>query len=187
MKKSRRNFLKTIVVIISGLFLGSAKTINAISQKKSHLHDTVVQTMKLAMQERVNKLRELENEYGSDSVKQIVREYIKERAIKSWKERGEKSEKNDIDSFIKLLWEKNANNLEYSRKDEGNVIKMKCTKCSFHEKMKSIKATDWGFEFYCATDFYISEAFNPAIKFERTKTLMQGDDYCNHTYIVEAK
>lgn len=38
----------------------------------------------------------------------------------------------------------------------------------------------------CNMDYYWPTAFNPAIKMERTKTLMQGDDICDHRYVNTA-
>jgi hypothetical protein len=38
----------------------------------------------------------------------------------------------------------------------------------------------------CNMDYYWPTAFNPDLKMERTKTLMQGDDHCNHRYIDTA-
>jgi len=47
-------------------------------------------------------------------------------------------------------------------------------------------AGDIGHAAVCNMDYYWPEAFNPAFKMERTKTLMEGDDCCNHRYIDTA-
>jgi len=46
-------------------------------------------------------------------------------------------------------------------------------------------AGDVGFAFMCAYDIGFCQGLNPAIKFTRTKTLMQGDDCCDHTYDLD--
>lgn len=38
----------------------------------------------------------------------------------------------------------------------------------------------------CNMDYSWPPAFNPAFRMERTKTLMQGDEYCNHRYLQKA-
>ncbi len=38
----------------------------------------------------------------------------------------------------------------------------------------------------CNMDYHWPTAFNPTIKMERTKTLMQGHDQCNHRYVDTA-
>ena len=50
---------------------------------------------------------------------------------------------------------------------------------------KEVGATDWGFEFFCKMDPPIIEGFNPNIQFRRTKTLMEGDECCNHYYTMK--
>ena len=39
----------------------------------------------------------------------------------------------------------------------------------------------------CASDFYTTPSFSKEIGFTRTKSLMQGDGYCNHTYYYKSK
>ena len=41
---------------------------------------------------------------------------------------------------------------------------------------------DWFYHFSCALDYYTTPAFSSKIHFTRTKTLLQGDDCCNHRY-----
>jgi len=38
----------------------------------------------------------------------------------------------------------------------------------------------------CNMDYYWPTAFNPNLKMERTRTLMQGHDHCNHRYVDTA-
>jgi len=38
----------------------------------------------------------------------------------------------------------------------------------------------------CNMDYYWPTAFHPDLRMERTKTLMRGDDHCNHRYINTA-
>jgi hypothetical protein len=39
---------------------------------------------------------------------------------------------------------------------------------------------------FCNMDYSWRPAFNESFKMERSKTLMQGDDHCNHRYIDTA-
>jgi hypothetical protein len=38
--------------------------------------------------------------------------------------------------------------------------------------------------FFCEVDETMAKAFNPRFVFERSKTLMDGDPYCNHHYTL---
>jgi hypothetical protein len=61
------------------------------------------------------------------------------------------------------------------------------TRCRWAEEMKKLGAEgDLGFAIICASDYGYCAGLNPAIRFSRTKTLMQGDDHCNHTYELKS-
>jgi hypothetical protein len=47
-----------------------------------------------------------------------------------------------------------------------------------------LNAADWLYALVCASDPYTAASFD-GIRFERTKTLMQGDDCCDHAYFVD--
>lgn len=69
--------------------------------------------------------------------------------------------------------------------DTPTKLAYKVHKCFLAEAMREQGAADSGFAFYCAYDVGFCEGLNPKIGFTRTKTLMQGDAYCDHTYEFE--
>ena len=48
----------------------------------------------------------------------------------------------------------------------------------------SLGAEDIGV-WICAADGPIAAAFNPRIRFQRTQTLMEGNDCCDHVYYID--
>jgi len=68
--------------------------------------------------------------------------------------------------------------------DTEKVFEMKVTECLgatvFHE---ADLGGEIGHATVCNMDYTWPPAFNPDFKMERTKTLMQGHDCCNHRYI----
>jgi len=68
--------------------------------------------------------------------------------------------------------------------DTEKVFALKVTECVWAEVMRSAGlGGDIGHAAVCNMDYYWPQAFNPNFKMERTKTLMQGDDICNHRYM----
>ncbi len=67
--------------------------------------------------------------------------------------------------------------------DNKNKIKVKVTYCAWVDAFKKLNATDLGYLLVCEQDFKACEIFNSKIKLQRTKTLMQGDKYCDHCWI----
>jgi hypothetical protein len=67
--------------------------------------------------------------------------------------------------------------------DEPNRVKYNFTKCMWAEAFSSLNATDIG-HWFCDTDEPAIKAYNPRLGFKRTKTLMDGDAFCDHEFYV---
>jgi hypothetical protein len=63
-----------------------------------------------------------------------------------------------------------------------DFLKLRVTQCLFADAMRKHGAAKVGLAFYCAYDFGFCEGLNPKIDFARTKTLMEGDAFCDHAY-----
>jgi hypothetical protein len=69
--------------------------------------------------------------------------------------------------------------------DTPKKLSLKFTECLWANTFLEVNASDIGYSMCCYPDFAMAKAYHPNIKLIRTKTLMQGNDYCNHTYIWE--
>jgi hypothetical protein len=69
--------------------------------------------------------------------------------------------------------------------ETSNKLKLHVTECLWAKVFKEMNATDLGYVLFCQPDFAYAQACNPKIKMIRTKTLMQGDNYCDHTFCWE--
>ncbi len=63
------------------------------------------------------------------------------------------------------------------------VYEMKVSECLWHKIFKEYDAMDIGYVYVCYNDFASAKEAHSKITLERTKTLMQGDDCCNHRWI----
>ena len=71
--------------------------------------------------------------------------------------------------------------------DTETVFEMKVTECLSATVYKEAGFEgDLGHAAVCNMDYTWPPAFNPDFKMERTKTLMQGHDCCNHRYMNTA-
>ena len=130
-------------------------------------------------------LNEWEEKFGPEA-NDIARELIAERTRKIWASVAEREQSNTIKDLVRLLWEPFRNQgAEFTVKEIDNGVQIYCTYCPLADMYREIKREEFGFLFNCSEDPYIVEGFNPAIKFQRTKTLMEGDDCCDHRYTVE--
>ena len=92
----------------------------------------------------------------------------------------------DLDAVLELLWNQAGDQLEFEMLEHSpRRIRMKVTGCVYANEMRRMGAAEVGYAFYCAYDFGFCQGLNPHLHFSRTKTLMLGDDHCDHTYELE--
>ena len=115
--------------------------------------------------------------------------FVKERGkeiIDHMRRRAEDLGDNSIEAFIKDQWD--------VLPDQGYVFTMDKTetgflmnvsKCPLYDLAKRQRITEQMFYMCCEGDRFAPEGFNSEIGFKRTKTLMQGDDCCNHFYFYK--
>ena len=63
---------------------------------------------------------------------------------------------------------------------------MRVSECLWHEVFKQADATHIGYATVCHGDFASARATHPDLRLERSKTIMQGDSYCDHRWVFEA-
>ena len=66
-----------------------------------------------------------------------------------------------------------------------SVCEIKITECLWAKTFCEASAPDIGYAVSCSGDSAMCHAFNPKMRLERTKTLMQGDDYCDYRWVLE--
>ena len=113
----------------------------------------------------------------------LVDEMIAEASRNYWREISSR-EGTSIDDLIHSQW-KPWTEGEYKIEKISDGIQIYCTKCPMAEVFRSIGRVDLGVQFFCKEDAYIVEGYNPSIRFDRTKTLMEGDDCCDHRYTMK--
>lgn len=89
-------------------------------------------------------------------------------------------------TFVQVFRPPNfADSLTHEVVEDGEkVFALKVTECVSAEVMRSAGLGGAiGHAAVCNMDYFWPPAFNPDFKLERTKTLMQGHDTCNHRYI----
>jgi hypothetical protein len=69
--------------------------------------------------------------------------------------------------------------------DTPTIFGIKVTECLWARTFREVSAPDIGYACICHPDFALATAFNPKMRMERTKTLMQGQECCNHRWIIE--
>lgn len=64
-------------------------------------------------------------------------------------------------------------------------LSVNMTRCRYAEMYKRLGLADLGFSLSCARDYALVEGYNPAIKLERTQTIMQGASHCDFRFTLD--
>ena len=129
-------------------------------------------------------LRDLSAVYG-ERAGQTVEDYIAACIRREWADLGkrEKRKGGEIELFISLLWEPLLDQgFRYTTRNESGRTVFNVTKCPVYELAERTGLHDWLYHLACASDYHTPGAFCPRIGFDRTQTLMRGDDHCDHQY-----
>jgi hypothetical protein len=70
--------------------------------------------------------------------------------------------------------------------DTPTAVEARITECLWAKTFRETDAADIGYACLCNTESAALKGFNPKIKLNFTKTLMQGQDCCNPRYVMEA-
>ena len=201
---SRRQFLLNILPAGTMLYLGcsnlfalpiSADNQKASAEKHKFLEDSGMsykQVHELAFRRLlIPILQNLANSTGKDELIEMLMKASSEASVKRGENWAKRVPESDLSTFTanfkkpSRFWEHTCTYeiLEYTEK----VVEVKYTECICATIFREANASDIGYAAICHGDFAIAQAFNPKIKLTRTKTLMQGNDCCNHRYIWEGE
>jgi hypothetical protein len=133
--------------------------------------------------------RGLEREIGRDKLHEMLKRVIDQYGKQEAAEFAKKLGKNDLATYTQDLrkpsrfWQ---NVLTFQIvEDTPQAVEVKITECLWAKTYRDAKAGDLGYILSCYGDYASAEGFNPKMRMIRTKTLMQGNDCCNHRYVIE--
>jgi len=87
---------------------------------------------------------------------------------------------------INLFSQGGAQELELLEANEKKAS-LNITRCRYAEMYQSHGLAEFGYLLSCGRDFDLIEGFNPKIKLTRTRTIMQGDAFCDFRFTYEAE
>ena len=199
-KQSRRQFMKllsagSLVCLGCGhLFaLPQSGEKTPVSAKKHKFQEdakmTFEQVFTAAYQSDVQIMNALAEKIGKDKFIAMLKEASAETAAAGAKQMANSLPKNDLAAFTSVMkkpdyfW-KHALTFEIVE-DTKTAFEVKISECIWAKTFRDFKAPDIGYAMICHSDFAMARAYNPKMKLARTKTLMQGHDFCNHRWVME--
>jgi hypothetical protein len=71
--------------------------------------------------------------------------------------------------------------------DTHDAFEIKVTECLWAKTFREAHAGDIGYATICHQDYAMSQGFSSKLRMIRSKTLMQGHEYCNHRWVWEGQ
>jgi len=127
---------------------------------------------------------------GREKTVEMLKAYAAESAAAAAANLAKRLGSNDFEAARKYFDPANpnfANTMTFTVPESTDrVFRLHVTECLWARIFLEAKVGDLGYAAVCFGDFQSAQSFNPRIELARTKTLMQGDDCCNHRYLLKA-
>jgi hypothetical protein len=131
-------------------------------------------------------MKVLAEDMGQHALEMTLRKSTSEAVRRIITERFKNSTDNSLTAFARIF-EKPNHILEHAANYEivennGHVLELKVSECLWAKVFRDADAAGIGYAYICFADYATAQAFNPGIVLHRSKTIMQGDTYCDHRY-----
>jgi len=166
-------------------------TATKIHKFDEKLNITYSEYIKDSMVGEVALQRELERVLGKEKAHTILREWAEKRTVDGLKKYLEDAgvKIHNFDEFKKHMdemWVSEHVSKTHTcekTKNETSSVTYEVTECIWAKMMRELGASDLGLLTMCDLDFVSASVYHSNIKLVREKTLMNGDDCCDFTYI----
>jgi hypothetical protein len=182
----RREFIKCVGAAAVG-----AMSVPVAAQEKPQECQAQVADLKQRLEasslahypQLITYLKALQARFGAGVV-EVVRQSTIDSARQEMAEAALAKGRRGLPAVKRTLWDQLGGKVEFTVVEDGpEKLAYKVTRCRYAETVRKAGGTsEQGFALLCAYDIGYCQGLNPKLTFTRTKTLMAGDDCCNHTY-----
>ncbi len=129
----------------------------------------------------------LGNEFGRQKVISILRETIIRIAEEQGALLSQLMGGDSLEHFYKSLeyWTKDGALEVETIEQTDEVFSFNVTRCRYAELYQKLGIAELGTSLSCARDFALIKGFNPKIALKRTRTIMEGSEFCDFRYQVQ--
>jgi hypothetical protein len=198
---SRRSFITTTVPACVLACLGSKKAFafqqpgkTATAQEAVHAFDaefgkkiTFRQLFSMQYREFIQLAKALEQEWGAERTLEFLKKQTTAKMTEYGKRQAERAGDTGFESYVKQFRSGYNNSLIMDIvEDSAGAFELKVKECIWASTFRQADAGHIGYCSVCWGDYAWAASFNDKITLVRDKTLMQGDDCCNHRYVWKA-
>ena len=131
--------------------------------------------------------QDLAKELGEDHFLEALKKVAFEAALKAGQDTARILPCNDFAAFTDLerkpiYFDERVLTFEIIE-DTPQAFEVKITECLWAKTFRKMGMSKMGYLLICYPDYARCQGFNPRITLTRSKTLMLGDDCCNHRWV----
>ncbi len=134
-------------------------------------------------------IRMVSRKIGKDEALKILKEVNEQEAFERGKSLKKKEGKNGIAELAREVnsWGEGGN-WEMDVLEQTPVTYFfNVRQCPYYEKYRELGLLDLGVELSCCRDKPFAQGFNSKLKLVRSKTIMEGAEYCDFRYYLNSK
>ena len=151
-------------------------------ENEAVLLELLKRKMAVSLDLAVELLRAMEQRFGAEA-REVINEMARKQEFETRKEMEEPEA--DLRNFCAMIDRVAAGSHRFKRVvDEPDKIGYCFTRCMYAEILRELEEPELGLVI-CARDGPWVKSFNPGLGFHRTKTLMEGNEACDHVFYVE--
>jgi len=151
---------------------------------------TFRQAMRTNVGDTIELMLFLSKTLGKEKAIELLKQFATESGITGGQEAAKRLGKNDFEALKRMFSPESPqfrNTLTMQVVESMDTAhEIKVTECLWAATFRGANAGDEGYAGVCYGDYAFAKSFNPQIEMVRNKTLMQGETYCNHRYILKA-
>jgi hypothetical protein len=154
-----------------------------ISQENEEvILDLLKRKMTVSLDLAVQLLKAMEERFGPEA-REVLQKMANEQEFPPEDEVGNPNE--DLWKFCTMIDHAAAGSHQWERVIEEEArIAYQFSRCMYAEILHELGEPELGMVM-CARDGPWVKSYNPKLGFRRTKTLMEGDEMCDHIFLVE--
>ncbi len=134
-------------------------------------------------------IRAMSQRIGKDEALAMLKEINEQEAFKRGQNMMKTDEKNGIEGLISEVasWGEGGNWEMDVLEQTATTYFFNVHRCPYYEKYRELGIDEFGVELSCCRDEPFARGFNPRLKLVRSKTIMEGADYCDFRYYLQSK
>ena len=132
-------------------------------------------------------IRAVTQRIGREEALALLEQVNQQEAFRRGRSVAEKVEQNGIEALVDEVagWGRGGVWEMEGLEQTPTSYFFNVTRCPYYEKYRDLGLDEFGVYLSCCRDEPFARGFNPKLRLVRTKTIMEGADYCDFRYYLE--